>query len=793
MSPPPPPPPLPAPDAASPARPGPRPRRVLYVTDIYGGHHGGSEGQLVALVRGLPAAYEPRLLVVQQSRWLSPEGFPAPVCTYRLGRLWNPLTWLRLLALSGKLRAERIDLVHTYHSDASWQLPLLAAWAGVPVVISRRDLGFWQTPRVRGLLRRTGRFVDLVVANAQAVKEQAVEAEHLPPGRVTVVGNGHDPARFQAPADPGLRDRLGVPAQARVLGLLANLKPLKRQEDLVDALAGELGRRFPDVHVLLIGTGAGGEEQALLARAARGGVGGRVHVLGVTGDVVPVLKHLCVGVLCSETEGLSNAILEYMGAGLPVVATEVGGNPELVEDGVNGFLYPVGRVDLLAERLGRLLADEALRRRLGDGSRARFEGRYRLDAMVAATTAAYASLLEPRPPAPDWRWEVLNDPVELARLEGPWRALLGPRRFFVGPTWVLGWLDAAPPGTRLVAFVARDGAGALRGLATFVERRGALSFPGQGEGADHLDVVAAPQDALPFARGLLARFAAGPWRRLTLAHVADDAALRLAVRERGWRGLFAERSASVAPWIETTGTFDGYLARGFDKKQRHENRRVVKRFREQPGATVERVTDPDRAEGALDLLLELHARAFRARGAATVFQGERVRALHRAVLRRAARDGSLWLRLLRQGDEPLAAYYGFRWAGVLHHLQSGVDPARRSFGPGKVLRLIALEEDVFGQGIVDYDFMDGDEPYKREWTSRRRLLFDLTVERPGLGGRLRTLGRGLLGLLREAARAVRDRLRARAGSSGPAARDAEPEAAPAAKPVEAPVEAPPPA
>lgn len=763
------PPPGPAPSAAH------RPRRVLYVTDIYGGHHGGSEGQLVALVKSLPEGWQPRLVVLQRSPWLFTDGFPAPVTKLRLGSTANPLTWLRLLALRARLRRWRIDLVHTYHSHASLVMPLLGAWARVPVVVSRRDLGFWQTPAKRAALRRTGRFVDAVVANATAVKEHAVATESLPPARVEVIGNGHDARRFEASRDPALRATLGIPADAPLVGLLANLKALKRQQDLVAAL-GVLADRFPTLHVLLIGTGTEAQRAELLRQAETAGVGGRVHVHGVTGDVVPVLKHLDVGVLCSESEGLSNAIIEYLGCGLPVVATEVGGNPDLVADGENGFLYRVGRVDHLAEHLARLLGDPALRARLGAASRARFEGRFRLDRMAAETAAVYERVLAPPPAPPAWTWSTLTDLASLRAIEAEWRALAGPRRFFAGPTWVLTWLEQQGPDVRPAALVARDAAGRLVGVAPFVERRGVLGFGGPGEGADHLDVVAAPAHALDVARGVLARFAAGPYRRLDLRHVADDAALRLALRERGWRTCHTERAASVAPWIDARGSFEAFSQSAFSKKQRHEHRRTVKRFREQEGARVTRVTTPEGVEAALATLMRLHAEAFAAKGEPTVFAGERVRALHLALARRAAAEGSLWFVALEAEGKPLASFYGFCWRGVLHHLQSGVDPARRSFGPGNVLRWIALEEDVFGAGLVDYDFMDGDEPYKGEWTQTKRGLFDLVVEKPALGGRLRTLVRGLVGAAREL---VASRLRR---GERPARRPRQAPGAPAATP-----------
>jgi CelD/BcsL family acetyltransferase involved in cellulose biosynthesis len=225
-------------------------------------------------------------------------------------------------------------------------------------------------------------------------------------------------------------------------------------------------------------------------------------------------------------------------------------------------------------------------------------------------------------------------------------------------------------------------------------------------------------------------------------------------------------------------------------------RRTVKRFREHPASAVERVTTPAGVDAGLAGLMTLHAAAFAARGQPTVFEGDRVRAFHTALAKQAAMDGSLWLATLKTGGVPLAAFYGFRWKGVLHHFQSGVDPAKRSFGPGNVLRSIALEEDVFGAGLTDYDFMDGDEAYKSGWTDKVRVLYDVVVEKPTLLGRARTLLRGFAGLAREGLSTLRRRLRERREAKQAARKAAtpkDPKAAPPAAALPATGTGPPPA
>jgi glycosyltransferase involved in cell wall biosynthesis/CelD/BcsL family acetyltransferase involved in cellulose biosynthesis len=741
---------------------------VLYVTDIYGGHHGGSEGQLVSLAGHLPAPWKPRLWVLQKSPWLFTDGFPAPVTKLRLGHVKRPTTWLRIAALAQRVRREKIDLIHTYHSDASLWMPYVGLLAGVPVIVSRRDLGFWQTPSKAQLLRASGRFVDLVIANAQAVKRQTVAAEHVPPARVEVVPNGHDPARFDAPPDSTLRTRLGLPDGARLVGLVANLKPLKRQHDLIDAFQ-LLGGRFTDVHALLVGTGTEAEREALLERAHEAGLAGRVHVLGVKGDVVPILKHLEVGVLCSETEGLSNSILEYLGAGLPVIATQVGGNPELVREGENGFLVAVGKPPALAERLGQVLGDAALRRRLGEGARRSFDARYRLERMVGETVACYERVLAEREAARTRTRSAVRDALTVTALtdaqavralEPEWRGLGRPWRFFAGPTWTLAWLDWAGADAKPVVLAVRDGAGRLVGVAPFAhEPGGRLGFVGRALGADHLDVAARPEDGLAVARAVLSWWRASGHGPLALGHLAEDAWLRLVLREPAWRRAHSERAASTAPWIDTHGTFDAWLARTFDRKQRHEFRRLAKRVRESEQASIERAAAPSQAAAAIETLMTLHARRFAAQGRSTVFQGASIAAFHRGLCERLLAlpaDGpeGVWLPILHDAGRPLAAFYAFRFHGVMHHFQSGIEPEARAQGPGTVLRTIGLEEDVFGRGLEAYDFMDGDEAYKDDWTDLRHVLFDVVVDRPTPLGRARALVRTTEGFARRAAKSL---------------------------------------
>jgi glycosyltransferase involved in cell wall biosynthesis len=142
----------------------------------------------------------------------------------------------------------------------------------------------------------------------------------------------------------------------------------------------------------LLLVGSGDEEAAVRALAARLGVSQWVHLLGSTADAVPFVKHLDVCVLSSESEGLSNAVVEYLACGKPAVCTRVGGNPELIQDGESGFLVDAGDVEAMAERIARILSNPLEAQRLGRAAREVFEGQFTSDRMLAGHMALYERL-----------------------------------------------------------------------------------------------------------------------------------------------------------------------------------------------------------------------------------------------------------------------------------------------------------------------------------------------------------------------------------------------------------------
>ncbi|MBT8444157.1 MAG: glycosyltransferase, partial [Gammaproteobacteria bacterium] len=186
-----------------------------------------------------------------------------------------------------------------------------------------------------------------------------------------------------------------APADALIIGTIGRAVRVKDQLTLVDAF-GRLVAQYPGERerLRLVLVGDGPESGALKARVAELGIDDLTWLPGRLDNVERVLRGLDVFALTSLNEGISNTILEAMATGLPVVATNVGGNPELVDDGSTGFLVPVADVECLSETLGRYLSDPSLRRRQGQQARDKAVRRYSLDAMVDGYVTIYDELMQ---------------------------------------------------------------------------------------------------------------------------------------------------------------------------------------------------------------------------------------------------------------------------------------------------------------------------------------------------------------------------------------------------------------
>jgi L-malate glycosyltransferase len=238
------------------------------------------------------------------------------------------------------------------------------------------------------LLARLTPSMDRLIVPSDAI-EAKVRAEGRDRARFAVIPNGVDLSRFAAPAPRcGIRSELGIPATAPVLGVVARLEAEKGHRFLVDAMPAIL-EAAPDAWLLLVGDGS--EADVLRAQAASLGrrVASRICFVGRREDVSAITADLDVAVLPSLREAQGISILEAMARRVPVVATAVGGIPEVISSCVDGILVPPGDPAALAAAIGRLLADPELRRRIGDAGYQTVADRYSIDAQVRRTEVIY--------------------------------------------------------------------------------------------------------------------------------------------------------------------------------------------------------------------------------------------------------------------------------------------------------------------------------------------------------------------------------------------------------------------
>ena len=305
----------------------------------------------------------------------------------------NGAVWARFFfRLCWILYRHRVDLIHVNSYVPGNYARLAAALMQVPIIIDHWH-GFTRFNGKRRLIcRLLGRVTDLSLAVSQGVKDFLIQEIGLDPAKIRVVPNGVDLAAIEAARPgPAVRRELGLPEDVPLIGLVGRLDHWgKGHQELFTAMA-HLQERYP-VHALLVGGGRRIDEVRQLAESL--GLAPKVHFLGPRRDVPDLLHAMDMFVLPSYSEGMSLALLEAMAAGLPVVASAVGGTPEVVTDGVTGLLIPPRDAEALARALASLLADRAWAKQLGENARRHVEANFSLDRLGREVNAIYEELVE---------------------------------------------------------------------------------------------------------------------------------------------------------------------------------------------------------------------------------------------------------------------------------------------------------------------------------------------------------------------------------------------------------------
>jgi glycosyltransferase involved in cell wall biosynthesis len=296
-------------------------------------------------------------------------------------------------SLREKIRSLAVDVVHC-HQYTPWFYGWLASLGtGARVVFTEhgrfhpdryRYKAIWLNPL---MALKT----DAIVAISEATRAALSRYEFVPKSRIQVLYNGIQGLRRDPSKALGIRDELGIPQGAFVMGTVARLDPVKNQRMMLDGFSAAL-ETCPDSWLLMVGDGP---DRAMLEhRASELGIKERVCFTGFREQPADYLAAMDVFLLTSHTEGTSMTLLEAMSLGVPAVATAVGGNVEIVDAGRSGILIPTEDSDALSTAVTRLQADRSQLEALSRGSRARFSERFSIAHMVSGYQDLYLSVLE---------------------------------------------------------------------------------------------------------------------------------------------------------------------------------------------------------------------------------------------------------------------------------------------------------------------------------------------------------------------------------------------------------------
>jgi len=365
---------------------------VLHVVDSL--RVGGLENGVVNLINALEEkTFRSSICCLKTTGDLQNRLHSGGVEVFQLHQRPGQYLFRRMAAL---VRRRKVDVVHSNNWGTFFDSVLAAHLGGASLMVHcihglfTDDLERMKWRR-RFLQRLLALGTHRLYAVAEFLRRYYIHQVGIPPGRLTTIYNGVDAERYVPPDEHrrlAVRSKLGISEDRILIGSVGTLYWIKDPETLLSA-AAEVLRKNPRVVFLWVGDGQ--LREPLQRKAERMGLGRQMRYLGSRDDVADILAALDIFVLPSIVEGLSYSILEAMATGLPVVTTGVGGNPELIRNGREGFLVPPRRPEQLAEALRSLADRPELRRRMGLCGRRQVEGRFSLRNMVRRYQEMYLS------------------------------------------------------------------------------------------------------------------------------------------------------------------------------------------------------------------------------------------------------------------------------------------------------------------------------------------------------------------------------------------------------------------
>jgi len=352
---------------------------ILYI--INGLSQAGTEKQLIKLLNKLnPNDFNLFLACFNESNeFINRDKIQFYQFLYK--PMYRPKFWFEVFKLAIYVYKNNIEIIQTYFQDPTIIGAFLRLLVKTKLIINFRDLGFWENRLEKIKMNFFFRFGDVFVSNAHAVKMHYIKNYRIPEKKSVVIHNGLD-----------LKGMVGNRnVNVKILGIVANFnRRVKRVDDFIK-MASFVIQKYNNVKFIIIGDGYLRHELEALANELH--ILNKIDFVGRSSNPEKYISKFYIGVLTSQSEGLSNAIMEYMAFGLPVVCTNVGGNPELIEDETNGFLVDSGRPDLLAEKVLYLLNNPDVAARIGRINKEKISKFFTTSAMINKYKQMYFNLV----------------------------------------------------------------------------------------------------------------------------------------------------------------------------------------------------------------------------------------------------------------------------------------------------------------------------------------------------------------------------------------------------------------
>lgn len=370
--------------------------RIAYVIDTIATPGAGTEKQLLILLNGIDRRkFEPFLICLHDSEWLKSRAFSFPVIKFDTNKIVSYSFLNTLYGFVKLCRREQFNIVQTFFFDAGVLGAIGARLSGCKTIISsRRNAGYWHNKKFLLSLRLLRYWTTRYLSNSKSVARTTAEVEGIDPTKIEVIYNGLDLKLFEPITDSvraEQRDEWNIADDEILIGAVANLRPVKNIESFISA-AASLMRKFNHLKFVVVGEGPLRDE--LRGLIAHLGLTERFNLVGAQTDIPGCLQAFDLAVLCSKSESFSNSLIEYMAAGLPIVASDVGGNGEAISHNDTGLLYSLDDENGLAKMLEEMLRDWARALKLGENAKVKAFKEYGLERAIRKHEEYYMDTLK---------------------------------------------------------------------------------------------------------------------------------------------------------------------------------------------------------------------------------------------------------------------------------------------------------------------------------------------------------------------------------------------------------------